>query len=65
MITVNNMTYKEQQNCKLMFRDWFNNFLTVPVFAEYYGITESRALEVIAIGKDVHNREAEWRKANQ
>ena len=57
------MTYKEKQKCKYMFRDWFNNFLTIPVFAEYYGISEAKALEIIAIGKDAHNKQAEWEKA--
>jgi hypothetical protein len=56
------MNYKEKQKCKVMFRDFFNNFLTVPVFAEYYGISEDYAHEVIRVGKEVHNREAEYLK---
>ena len=27
--------------------DWFNNFLTIERFAEYYGITESFAYSLI------------------
>ena len=32
-----------------MFRDWFNNFLTVERFAEHYGISVSRAEQVLSL----------------
>lgn len=34
-----------------MFLDWFNNFLTIERFAEYYGITETYARIVIKEGR--------------
>lgn len=30
-----------------MYLDWFNNFLTVQRFADYYGITREEALDLI------------------
>jgi hypothetical protein len=38
-----------------LYADWVNNFLTVPRFAEYYGITEGQAQEIIAVGKETDN----------
>lgn len=40
-----------------MYLDWFNNFLTVPRFAEYYNISEKFAEEVISIGRETLNRQ--------
>lgn len=40
-----------------MYLDWFNNFLTVPRFAEYYGITESLANKIIVNGRDILNNQ--------
>ena len=42
-----------------MFRDWFNNFLTVACFADYYGISESRAERIIDTGRKIHNNDCE------
>ena len=42
-------------NCEAMYLDYFNNFLTVSAFAEYYGLSEKEAFEVIAIGKKHNN----------
>ena len=42
-----------------MFLDWFNNFLTVQAFADYYGISRWRALRVIELGRLLHNRKIE------
>lgn len=39
-----------------MFLDYFNNFLSVERFAEYYGLTEAKARRVIKIGRDLHER---------
>lgn len=39
-----------------MYLDWFNNFLTIPRFSEYYGITEEFAERVILpVGRDTLN----------
>lgn len=40
-----------------MYLDWFNNFLTLPRFAEYYGISEPLAHEVICFGREVLNNQ--------
>ena len=34
-----------------MYLDWFNNFLTLPKFAEYYEISEIEARAIIKKGK--------------
>ena len=36
---------------KSMYLDWVNNFLTVRVFAVYYGITEHEAAGLIDEGR--------------
>lgn len=38
-----------------VYLDWVNNFLTVPVFAEHYGITIEHAHEIIGAGHDSDN----------
>ena len=38
-----------------MYLDYFNNFLTVSRFAEYYGISEEEANQVIKIGRMLNN----------
>jgi len=40
-----------------MFIDWFNNFASVETFAEYYGISEERAWEIITEGRAIHLRD--------
>ena len=42
-----------------MYLDYFNNFVTVERFAEYYGITETEAFAVIEAGKRIHNQKKE------
>jgi hypothetical protein len=37
-----------------LFRDWLNNYLTVARFAEVLGVTESKALRIIDIGRKCH-----------
>lgn len=37
-----------------LFLNWFNNFLTVPCFAEHYGLTDSEAQAVISEGRIIH-----------
>jgi hypothetical protein len=33
-----------------MYLDWFNNFLTIDEFADYYEISRFKALRIISIG---------------
>ena len=38
-------------NCRTMYLDYINNFLTVERFAEYYNLPIANALEVIKKGR--------------
>lgn len=38
-----------------LFRDYWNNFLTVDRFAEYYGLTREQAETSIALGRGEHD----------
>jgi hypothetical protein len=38
----------------VLFRSWFNEFLTVPRFAAYYCLTEKKAEQVIRVGRKCH-----------
>ena len=42
-----------------LYLDWFNNFLTIPRFAEYYGFSEAYAAQVIAYGREVFNAQSD------
>jgi len=44
-------------DCRAMYLDWVNNFLTVARFAEYYGLDAVTASAVIDEGRALH----EWR----
>jgi hypothetical protein len=46
------MTYELQQYPEL-YLDYVNNFLTVERFANYYGITEEYADEIISAGRQM------------
>jgi hypothetical protein len=39
-----------------LYLDWFNNFLTVDRFAEYYGLTVKQASRVINTGRALNHR---------
>lgn len=46
-----------------LYRDWVNNFLTVQVFAEHYGISLRLANDIIDTGRATDNftKPYEWR----
>ena len=44
---------------KLMFREWWNQYLTIECFAEAKGLTKEVAYRMINIGRKLHNIEAE------
>lgn len=50
------------ENLAALYRDWMNNYLSIAVFAEDYGITESQAEVTIAKGREVHDAAAVWLK---
>ena len=58
------MANKEQFNAQfkkvhdriiLMYLDYWNNFLTVDKFAEYYGIDRKKAINIIDRGRELFN----------
>ena len=51
------MDYKEKYTDETLLKiylNWFNNFLTLERYAEYYGIDEAEALWTIEQGRDLH-----------
>lgn len=58
------MSNKEQFNAQfkkvheriiLMYLDYWNNFLTVDSFAQYYNIDRNKALDIISRGYKLYN----------
>lgn len=37
------------------FLDYFNNYLTVAVYAEHNGLTENQAERLLALGRELNN----------
>ena len=50
MREVNEALYK----LELFYLDYVNNFITIAKFAEFYGITEKKAVTLIAIGQHIN-----------
>lgn len=48
-----------KQRLAELFRFYWNDFLTVSYFAEYHGLTETRANRLINAGRRAHNLNAE------
>jgi len=44
------------------FLDWFNNFLSVACFADYYSLTDDEARKVIHDGRIIHESAVEKQK---
>ena len=45
-----------------LYLDWVNNFLTIEVFAEYYGLDEEDAKTLLQIAKKSHEQRVEYSK---
>lgn len=39
-----------------VYLDWMNNFVTIPAFADYYGLSEEESKKVIDLGKKIYER---------
>ena len=39
-----------------VYLDWINNFITIPAFADYYGLSESEAKAIIDLGRKLHDK---------
>lgn len=48
------IVYYNEEALTRMFLDYFNNFLTIDVFASYYGFTRHEASRVIDTGREAH-----------
>ena len=51
-----------REQLQKIYLDWFNNFLSIRVFSQYYGISEESAIKLIDVGREVHNQIAELEK---
>jgi hypothetical protein len=48
------------EELRALFLSWFNDFLSVDTFAEYYGLTDDfQALRVIEQGRELHEKYVE------
>lgn len=47
-----------KQQIETLYLDYFNNFLTIPCFAEYYNLTMNQAERVINIGRKLNHRKS-------
>lgn len=47
---------KSKQQIETMYLDYFNNFLSVYRFAEYYNMDEDKAYRVIEIGRRLNHQ---------
>lgn len=47
---------KNREKIEGLYLEWCNDFLTVARFAEYHGMTESKALRVINTGRALNHR---------
>ena len=52
MREVNEALYK----LELFYLDYFNNFITVKRFAEFYGISEDKAVTLIDMGRVINHK---------
>jgi hypothetical protein len=43
-----------QIRIEAMYLDWLNNFITLQAFADYYEISDFKALRIISIGKRIN-----------
>ena len=43
-----------------VYLEWVNNFLTIERFAEYYGLDEADAKQLLAIAKKSHEQRVEY-----
>ena len=44
------------EELELFYLDWFNNFLSVKKFAEFYGMSEDKAIILIDMGRVINHK---------
>ena len=47
---------KMKKKLREMYLNWANNFLSVPKFADHYGISEDKAQRAIKLGRLLHEQ---------
>ena len=52
MREINEALYK----LELFYLDYFNNFITATKFAEFYGISDDKAITLIDMGRVINNK---------
>lgn len=45
-----------------LYLDWVNNFLTIAVFAEYYGLDDEDARDLLKLAKKSHEQRVDFIK---
>jgi hypothetical protein len=45
-----------------LYLDWVNNFLTIEVFAEYYGLDDDDARYLLKLAKKCHEQRVDYLK---
>lgn len=53
------MTYCPKWKLKKMFREYWQDYLTVQNFADVYGVSRETMYRAINLGRILHNKEAE------
>ena len=61
-LVVNGWNVYESSRWPELYLDYVNNFLTVERFAEYYGMTQEHAEEIIFTGRKTDNFTKNWSK---
>ena len=51
-----NETNKALAQLELLYLQWFNNFLSVKKFAEFYGMSEDKAIILIDMGRVINHK---------
>ena len=49
-------TNRALEQLELLYLDWFNNFLSVKKFAEFYGMSEDKAIILIDMGRVINHK---------
>jgi hypothetical protein len=45
-----------------LYLDWVNNFLTIAIFSEYYGLDEEDSRELLKLAKKCHEQRVDFLK---
>ena len=49
-----------REKIERLYLSYFNDFLSVAYFAEYYGLSERKAKRVITVGRKLNHRRHKW-----